>query len=93
MGGINLDELEKPKRIKLKQILPVLCDEDLRCINYTSERLLFEGLKSIKRKRYLDWEVYAIYSELRIKREGICKFTFNTCKSRLTIAILPPEEE
>lgn len=92
MEVITLDELEKPKRIKLKQILPVLCDEDLRAINYTTERVLFEGLKSIKRKRYLDWEVYAIYSELRIKKEGICRFTFNTCRSRLTIALLPPEE-
>lgn len=82
--------MEKGKTT-LKEIYPFLWSKNLRVIFYSTNRLAYKGRDSSKFKKYKDYIVEGVWSEINVDKTKLIRQTYNQAEAILYVGITEPE--
>lgn len=84
--------MEKP-RVTLKEIYPFIITKNVRVIFYSTNRLAYKGRDNAKFKKFKDYLVEGVWSEISVDKSKLIRQTFTQAESCLYIGIIEPDKK
>lgn len=84
--------MEKP-RVTLKEIYPFIITKNVRVIFYSTNRLAYKGRDNAKFKKFKDYLVEGVWSEISVDKTKLIRQTFTQAESCLYIGIIDPDKK